>query len=71
LKVIEDSNEFGSGGRRTRSTELRNRQLILTANNIGDVSEADEESKSESSSEDGWHKKVSKNKTYSIGYLTK
>lgn len=43
LKVIEDGNEFGSKTRRTRSTELRTRQLIVNTNNIGNVSEVEDE----------------------------
>lgn len=43
LKVIEDGNEFGGKNRRTRSTELRTRQLIVNTNNIGNVSEEEDE----------------------------
>lgn len=71
LKMIKDDNEFGGRSRRTKSTELRTRQLIVTANNIGNVSEEEEENKSESSSEGNRRSKVTKSKTYSIGYLTK
>lgn len=72
LKVIKDGNEFDGKARRTRSTELRTRQLIVTANNIGNVSEEEDENQSDSSEENRQKKMPKSNiQTYSIGYLTK
>lgn len=46
---MQDRNEFGYKGRRTRSTELRQKdKLIMYQNDIGNVSE---ESENEHSSE--------------------
>ena len=72
--MLEDKNEFNKKSKRNRSTDfLREKDVKFTQNNIGNVSEDDEEEISDSSLEKlaDQNKNMKKSKTYQIAHLTK
>lgn len=76
FKMLEDKNEFNKKSKRNRSTDfLREKDVKLAThqNNIGNVSEDDEEEISDSSLEKlaDQNKNMKKSKTYQIAHLTK